>query len=200
MNILFQNKNRAVYDIITTVLYTSEFNYNNDAVEYLNNDCLLFEKNGRYNIDDISIDLLDFFLCTNLKNKSSLTKADEIKINVLGNLMSSKKVFVFLNILTYLDDEFKRKLFLFLKRANKTIINYTTDIEEVLYFDYLVIIHNNEVVIEGATKEVLKEEKIIKKLGFKLPFIVELSSGLKYYGLVNKLYYDNESLVDDLWK
>lgn len=200
MNILFQNKNRAVYDINTTVLYTSEFNYTTDAVEYLNNDCLLFEKKGRYNIDDISPDLLDFFLCTHLKDKPNLTKADEIKINILGNLMSLKKVFVFLNILTYLDDEFKRKLFLFLKRANKTIINYTTDIEEALHFDYLVIIHNNEVVIEGATKEVLKEEKIIKKLGFKLPFIVELSSGLKYYGLVNKLYYENESLVDDLWK
>ena len=53
--------------------------------------------------------------------------------------------------------------------------------------------------MEGYKEDILKEEKILKKLGFNLPFIVELSNGLKYYGLVNKLYYDNESLVSDLW-
>jgi len=200
MNILFQGKTRTVYDINTTVLYTSEYNYNNDAVEYLNHDCLLITKTGSYNLADISNDLLDFFDCLYLKNKPNLTKIEELKISILGNLTSSKKVFVFLNILTYLDSKFKDKLILFLKRAGKTIINYTTDIEEALNFEYLVVIHNNEVIIEGNTKLVLKEEKILKKLGFNLPFIVELSSGLKYYGLVDKIYYDNESLVDDLWK
>ena len=54
--------------------------------------------------------------------------------------------------------------------------------------------------MEGNTKDILKEEKIIKKLGFNMPFIIELSNGLKYYNIVDKLYYDNESLVNDLWK
>ena len=54
--------------------------------------------------------------------------------------------------------------------------------------------------MEGNYKEILKEEKILKKLGFNLPFILELSLGLKYYNLTNDLYYDNESLVNYLWK
>ena len=55
-------------------------------------------------------------------------------------------------------------------------------------------------IIEGNTQAVLEEERIIKKLGFNLPFIVELSSGLKYYNIVDKIYYDLESLVNYLWK
>ena len=54
--------------------------------------------------------------------------------------------------------------------------------------------------MEGKKELVLLEEKILKKLGFNLPFVVELSNGLKYYGLVNKVYFNMEELVDVLWK
>ena len=54
--------------------------------------------------------------------------------------------------------------------------------------------------MEGLKEQVLQEEKILKKLGFHLPFIVELSNGLKYYGLVDKIYFKNEELVNALWK
>ena len=40
--------------------------------------------------------------------------------------------------------------------------------------------------MEGNTKDILKEEKIIKKLGFSMPFIIELSNGLKYYNIVER--------------
>lgn len=69
-----------------------------------------------------------------------------------------------------------------------------------MLLDYLMVVHNNEIIMEGNTKEVLNVEKIIKKLGFNMPLIMELSNGLKYYNVVNKTYYDIESLVDDLWK
>ena len=54
--------------------------------------------------------------------------------------------------------------------------------------------------MEGKSKLVLQEEKILKKLGFNLPFIVELSNSLKYYQLVDKTYFDSLELVEDLWK
>ena len=87
-----------------------------------------------------------------------------------------------------------------MKSNHKRIINYTTQIEETLLLDYLVITHENTIIMEGAKELVLKEEKILKKLGFNLPFIVELSSGLKYYGLINKIYFNSKELVDELWK
>jgi len=54
--------------------------------------------------------------------------------------------------------------------------------------------------MEGKKELVLQEEKILKKLGFNLPFIVELSNGLKYYGVIDKVYFNNEELVNVLWK
>ena len=105
-----------------------------------------------------------------------------------------------MNVLTYLDSDFKEKVIRYLKLGNKRIINYTTDIEETLLLDYIVVIHENKIIMEGKKELVLKEEKILKKLGFHLPFVVELSNGLKYYGLVTKTYFNNKELVNDLWK
>lgn len=200
MQKLFSINNKEIKNIDTTILYTSEYNYNTDAVSLLNNGCTIISKNSHLDISDIQEDLLREFNCTYLKKKKLLTKEDEYKINILASLSSPSKAIVFLNILTYLDNEFKKNIIKYLKNNNCQIINYTTDIEETLLLDYIILIHNNEVVMEGQTSEVLKEEAIIKKLGFKLPTIVELSSGLKLYGLVNKIYIDKESLVNDLWK
>jgi len=200
MKELFQINDKTIYNINTTILYTSEFNYTKDAVEFINNNCVVIDKNTHFNINDIRFDILNLFDCRYLLNKKVLTKLDELKIIILGSLATTKSVFVFLNIFSYLDADFKDKLLSYLNSTKKTVINYTSDIEETLLFPYMIVVHNNEVIIEGKTELVLKEEKILKKLGFNLPFIVELSSGLKYYGITNKLYFDSESLVDDIWK
>ncbi|MDE5539572.1 MAG: hypothetical protein K2J20_03720 [Bacilli bacterium] len=200
MNKIFTIGNIDFYDINTTILYTSEYNYKKDAIEFINNRCVVISKDDKSPLDEISESLFELFNCTHLKAKENLTKIDELKITILNNLTSPKKIFVFLNVLTYLDNQFKEKLISYLKEHEKIILNYTSEIEETLLFDYLIIVHDAKVVMEGPTKITLGEEKIIKKLGFNLPFIVELSSGLKYYGLTNKLYYNNESLVNDLWK
>ena len=45
-----------------------------------------------------------------------------------------------------------------------------------------------------------KEEKTFNKLSLKLPFVVELSTKLQYYGLTDHLIFDMEELVDIIWK
>ena len=95
---------------------------------------------------------------------------------------------------------FEERLIRYLILNKKRIINYTTDIEETLLLDYLVVLHENKIIMEGKKELVLQEEKILKKLGFNLPFIVELSNGLKYYGVIDKVYFNNEELVNVLWK
>lgn len=200
MNKLFQVNNKTIYDIDTTILYTSSFNYTNDAIFYLNNNCVVITKDGGNTSYNVSDNLFAAFQEETLKNKTLLTKLDELKLNILSNLNLNKQIFVFFNVLTYLDDNFQERLINYLKSNHKRIINYTTQIEETLLLDYLVITHENTIIMEGTKELVLKEEKILKKLGFNLPFIVDLSSGLKYYGLINKIYFNNKELVDELWK
>ena len=200
MEILFKINNKDIPKINTTLLHTSKGNYNVDMLEFINNNCEVIVKTSRTDINDIPLKILDSYNCLELTDKKELTNTDEIKINILKSLCSEKEVIVFYDILNYIDNELKDKLMKELIKQDKTIINYTTEIEETLYLDYLIIVHENKVIMEGQTKEVLNEEKIIKKLGFNMPLITELSSGLKYYSVVNKKYYDIESLVEDLWK
>lgn len=199
MAVLFKLDNKAINDIDTTIIYPSSFNYNNDAIYYLNNNCVVITPDRR-DYFDISLELYELFNVEYLRTKKDLTKFDELKLNILGSLNSDKKVYVFFNVLTYLDKEFKEKLIRYLKLANKRIINYTTDIEETLLLEYIIVIHDNLVIMEGTKEQVLNEEKILKKLGFNLPFIIELSKGLKLYGLIDKIYFNNEELVSALWK
>ena len=200
MNKLFEINDKTIYDIDTTVLTTSSFNYTNDAIYYINNNCVVITKNRTTTNYDIPEDLYALFHEEELKNKKDLTEFDELKLKILSCLNSNNKVFVFMNVLTYLANDFKERLIRYLKLGNRRIINYTNEIEETLLLDYLVVIHEEEIIMEGKKEQVLQEEKILKKLGLNLPFVVELSNGLKYYGLVNKTYFNNKELVDDLWK
>lgn len=192
--------NKTFKDINTTVLYTSEFNYVNDAIEFINLGCSVIDKNNISDIDDIPISLLEEFKCADLLDKEIYSKSEEIKINILNTLASGKETIVFLNVLNYLDDDFKTQVIDYLNTHNKRIINYTSNIEETLLLPYLMVIHDNKIIMEGSTNSILLEDKILTKLGFRLPFIVELSQGLKYYGLTSQVYYHNEELVNDLWK
>lgn len=199
MQELYKLENKTIYDIDTTILYTSGFNYTNDAVSLINSNCVVITKDRR-DANNIPNDFYGLFQVEELRNKKDLTKIDEIKLNILGNLNSDKKIFVFFNVLTYLDKDFVERIIRFLKLGKKRIINYTTEIEETLMLDYIIVIHDNKVIMEGKKELILREDKILKKLGFKLPLIVELSSGLKLYGLVDKIYFNNKELVDVLWK
>lgn len=200
MESLFKINGKEISKIDTTILHTSKYNYNVDMIELINKTCEVITKTNKESIDDIPLKILDRYNCIELIDKKELTYIDEIKINILKSLSSDKDIIVFYDILNYIDNKTKNEIIKELKENNKIIINYTTEIEESLLLDYLIVVHNNEVIMEGNTKEVLKEEKIIKKLGFKLPLIIELSNGLKYYDVISKTYYSIESLVEDLWK
>lgn len=191
--------NNQIFNYNTSILYSSDYNYNNDISLFSNSKCTIIKKNLKYLNKDISFNILKYFNCLDIFNKKTKTEIDKLKLNILSNLNNPSNTFIFFNVLTYLDTTFKEKLISYLKSHHKQIINYTNDIEETLLLDYLLLIYQDKIIIEGETKSVLKEEKIIKKLGYNLPFIVELSSGLKYYNLVSDIYFNPESLVNALW-
>lgn len=114
-------------------------------------------------------------------------------------LIQYEKV-IFFNVLNELTSEEVKKLFGYLKLHRIKFINATNNMEEILYTKDLIIYDKENIVAEGNTLELIKNDKLFRRLGFKLPFIVSLSILLKDYGLVNKIYLDKESLVGDLWK
>lgn len=86
------------------------------------------------------------------------------------------------------------------KNENTTIINFTSDIEETIYSDRIVGLYKGQIGIDGTLKAVLSEDRAMKKLGLDLPFIVDLSTKLKLYGLIDDIELDIDKLVNKLWK
>lgn len=93
----------------------------------------------------------------------------------------------------------KMKIFKLLKKQNISYINVTSNVEDAIYSDYVFVYDGNKLVLEGNRNEVLKEEKTLKRLGYGLPFVVDLSIQLNYYDIFNKVYYDLDELVRALW-
>lgn len=123
--------------------------------------------------------------------------------NIVSNPLNLKLVdsdFVVLNdVLRYLKDSDVQIFLKKLESKNIHFVNITSKIEEVLYAQRLIVYTDDKVQIEGPVISVLKEERILKKLGFGLPFIYDLSLQLNYYSLIDSIYLDEKVLVDKLW-
>lgn len=93
----------------------------------------------------------------------------------------------------------KQHIMELLNKRQVNFINITSDMDEVLFGDYLYVFYYDKIAMEGKTIEVLKEEKILKRLGFNLPFVFNLSLQLKLYGILTDVETDLGKLVSTLW-
>ena len=57
--------------------------------------------------------------------------------------------------------------------------------------------YSGQVIVETNKKATY--DRLLKKLGYGLPFVVDLSTQLIYYDIFDKVYFDMDSLVGDLW-
>lgn len=111
----------------------------------------------------------------------------------------SSKTIIFRETFYYLKEQEKEKIIELLAKQKINYIIITSNIEDVLFADNIVVYKDSNIVLEGNTKEILKKEKDLKKLGYGLPFALDLSTQLNYYDIFQKVYYDIPSLVEDLW-
>jgi energy-coupling factor transport system ATP-binding protein len=106
-----------------------------------------------------------------------------------------------LNKLDSMDRDRVLRILRDLHKNNKTtIIHVTNDIEDVLFGDEIILINNGMLSIQGKTGEVLKRKDIFDRAHMNRPFVVELSERLKFYGVVNEIFYSMNKLVNAVWK
>lgn len=113
-------------------------------------------------------------------------------------MFPSKRV-VFNESLSVLSNKEKKEIFDLLDKQNINYVNVTSNIEDSLFGDYVIVYDEDIKVLEGNRDVVLKNEKILKKLGFGVPFVVDLSIQLMYYDILDKVYYDVDNLLEALW-
>lgn len=116
---------------------------------------------------------------------------------------SSPKILMLDDGLSMVDNITKEKIFIILKKLNKmglTIINFTNDSEDMLKGSNIIIFNNSKIILNSKVEKAFDDISIYEKNIIKLPFIIELSSKLKYYKVVDKLYFDSKKLVNDIWQ
>lgn len=137
------------------------------------------------------------------ESPSTLNNSQKQLVNIVSSLVHNPDLLILDESLMYIDPIEKDNILNHLIKLNKkglTIIIVTNDIEDTLISDEIIVLGNKNILLNGKKTEVYKEEKTLNKLGFKLPFIVELSNRLKFYDLIDKTIYDEKKLVDTLWQ
>lgn len=132
-----------------------------------------------------------------------LNISEKAKLLIGSVLIARPKILVIDNLLKLLDMNDFKEVIEYLKDYKNNggiIFNFTSEIEESLLGDYLIISNDKTIVVSGKTLSVLNEEKLLKRIGVNLPFIVLLNKYLKDYELIDNYYLDYNELVGAIWK
>ena len=121
---------------------------------------------------------------------------EKLKNNL--EMFPSKRV-IFNESLSSLSNKEKEEIFDLLDKQNINYVSVTSNIEDALFGDYIIVYDEDMKVLEGNKEMVLKNEKLLKKLGFGVPFVVDLSIQIMYYDILDKVYFDIDNLLEALW-
>ena len=121
-------------------------------------------------------------------------------IKIIKELVRNPVYLVIDDLFIDMIEDMIKRIISYCKKNKITIINITTDMDYVTFFSNLVVLYNKEIAMEGKTIECLKEEKLLRRLGFDLPFMIDLSIQLGYYGLLDRIITDNKEMIKEIWK
>ncbi len=142
-----------------------------------------------------------YFDSEKLKQNPNALSFYEQKVLLLCTSFKQKSEILFIdNLYSYLNKFDLAQFKSFFQENAITVVLVSTDIEQALDYEYMVVMDKGKVAIEGKTLSVLLEEKLLKRLGIGLPFYVDLSLQLKSYGLIHDIYLNKEDMAGQLWK
>ena len=94
----------------------------------------------------------------------------------------------------------KKQILDYIKQKKITLINITNDIEQSLDSDKIIILNSGKIISNSKPSTILKNEKLLRENNIELPFMVDLSNKLKFYGLIENNILDINEMVETLWK
>lgn len=133
-----------------------------------------------------------------------LDKKNQLKIKLIIEIIKKTNIILLDNVCSIMNREetieFIEKLKYYQKQEKNTIILATNNLTITMYSDYLYILNNGEIVLEGKPIDILTKDNFINKIGLDLPFMVDLSVKLKDYDLIENIETDIDKMVGKLWK
>ena len=174
------------------IIIDGNFNYENILVSKL------IKKYCSKNIYNKIINEYDLQNITS-KKVSDLNEQDKIKLLFCLKLSSKGDIVIIDNLLNKLNCHNKNIIVKILNKLKIKVINMTNNMEDTLFGENIIIMDKGKIMLNDKKENIFMKYDDIKKIGLDLPFIVDLSIKLKYYGLVNKIYFNMEELIGAIW-
>ena len=145
-----------------------------------------------------------FKLTKKLKcSPEELSKKERIKLQLAISIISNPKILLVDDLSAYFNKKELIELTEILKelkeKENITVIMICSVLDCALLSDYLYIINEGKIVLEGIPVEIIEKDNILNKLGLNLPFMMDLSVKLRDYDLITDIELDMQRMIDRLW-
>lgn len=138
------------------------------------------------------------------KEIDTLSNSQKKVVSFAQSVIHEPKVILIDGLFNSLDIYYKDKIITYLKqitKSKKNIIIFTTNNSEDLNLvDNLIIIKNGKIIANGEVKQLLVDENLFVKNDIKIPFLIDLSHKLKAYDLIDRLIYNCDEMVDEIWQ
>lgn len=86
------------------------------------------------------------------------------------------------------------------RREEISLITITHDLQEVIQVERVIVLNQGQIWKIGNPREVLKEGKVLQKIGLDIPFISQLSDELKTLGVhIQKDPLTIDEMLEELW-
>lgn len=122
------------------------------------------------------------------KNKAPhlLSGGQKQRIAIAGVVAMRPKIIIFDEPTAMLDPKGRKEIMKIIDELHRdgiTVILITHFMEEVVWADRVIIMHEGKVLLDGTPQEVFSKADVIKAANLELPLMVELGERLKAQGL-----------------
>ena len=148
--------------------------------------------------------IIEYFNLHNILNKDPYLLGEGLKqlVVLCSFLVLDLDILIMDNALCRMSKNLKYKVLDYFKKLKKkkvTIVNFASDVEEIIGSDYTILL-DKKIIFNKNTKDVIKDNKLFEENNLELPFMLEVTNKLRYYGLVKNDINTVDELVEELWK
>ena len=135
---------------------------------------------------------------------TKLSGGQKQRVSIAGVLAMSPEILILDESTSMLDPKGRlevNNLVHKLHKENKmTILSITHDIEEVVFSDYVLVMNEGKIQMQGTPLEILTHIKELINLSLDVPFSVKFHMAMEKLGVKLSNPYDLEGMVDELWE